>query len=56
MPINLTKATKTVRLRPDGALSPSLPGVTDVNSDVVDMADFDAVRSSPAMAPSRLAP
>lgn len=44
MLLNLTKATKTIRLRPDGSGYTVAAGTTDVNSDVVDMAGFDAVR------------
>ena len=44
MRLNLTKATKTIRLRPDGASFTVAAGVTDANSDIVDMAGFDAVR------------
>lgn len=42
--LNLTKATKTVRLKPDGSGWTVAAGTSDVNSDIVDTAGFDAVR------------
>lgn len=41
---NLTKATKTIRLKPDGSGFTVAAGTTDVQSDIVDTAGFDAVR------------
>lgn len=44
MGFNLTKATKTIRLKPDASGWTVTAGTTDVNSDIVDMAGFDAAR------------
>ena len=42
--LNLTKATKTIRLKPDASGWTVAAGQTNVNSDIVDTAGFDAVR------------
>lgn len=42
--LNLTKATKTVRLKPDGSTFAVAAGAADITSDEVDMSGFDAVR------------
>jgi len=41
---NLSKAVKTIRLKPDGSTFAVAAGTTDCTSDVVDMAGYDGVR------------
>lgn len=41
---NLTKATKTIRLKPDASGWTVVAGTSNVNSDIVDTAGFDGVR------------
>ncbi len=41
---NLSNAVKTVRLKPDGSGWTVDAGITEVSSDIVDAAGFDAVR------------
>lgn len=42
--LNLTKATKTIRLKPDGSGYTVVAGAADVTSDEVDTQGYDAVR------------
>lgn len=44
MNANLSSAVKTIRLRVDGTNWTGSAGTTDLNSDVVDMANFEGVR------------
>lgn len=41
---NLTKQTKTIRLKPDASGYTVVAGTSNVNSDIVDTAGFNAVR------------
>ena len=42
--MNLSKAVKTIRLKPDGSTYAVAAGAADITSDEVDTAGFDAVR------------
>ena len=44
MSLNLSKATKTIRLKPDASGWTVVAGTSDVNSDIVDTQGFDACR------------
>lgn len=44
MSMNMSKAVKTLRLRPDGSGYTVAAGTSDVNSDVVDTQGFEGVR------------
>ena len=42
--MNMSKAVKTMRIKPDGSGFTVAAGTSDVNSDVVDTANFEGVR------------
>lgn len=42
--MNLTDMVKTIRLKPDGSTFTVAAGTSDVNSDIVDMQNFEGVR------------
>jgi hypothetical protein len=42
--MNLSKAVKTMRIKPDGSGYTVVAGTSNVNSDIVDTAGFDGVR------------
>ena len=42
--MNLTEMVKTIRLKPDGSTFAVAAGAADINSDVVDMQNFENVR------------